>query len=354
MKEQIPYNLLAKYLKGECTRDEIASVEDWFTSLDSGEDDTRLLDEEETNRLQQKMLSEVKRRVEYGRTVKTNPGRSRSLSVLAPTSFRFAAAILLLITFGAALSFWLTSRQTVNHSLVNNQELPAGLTILQNRTSEVQVHRLPDGSLIQLQPGGVVEFEHPFASDRRDVKLVGEAFFDVTKDKNRPFIINARDVMVKVLGTSFNIKAYQNDHEVKVAVKTGKVSVTRPVQDSHGDGQNEVILTPNQEVVYNKVKENFSRQLVATPQIILPEPTLFHMVYDATPVNEIFDVLEKNYGIEIVYDEKTLASCSLTTRMEEEGFYERIEIICQAIGATYEVQDAKVLISSAGCQELNH
>lgn len=354
MKKQVPNTLLAKYLKGDCTRDEIIEVEEWFASLGNGEDDPRLLDDQEAERLQQKMLAEVKRRVEYDSSGKTNRGRTRNLSVFAPAPFRFAAAILLLVASGAILSLWLTSQPATDQVIVSNQALPTGITLIHNKTSKMQEHRLPDGSLIQLQPGGIVEFEHPFASDHRDVKLLGEAFFDVTKDKNRPFIINAHDVMIKVLGTSFNITAYQDHHEVKVAVKTGKVSVTRPVHDAHRDGQNEVILTPNQEVVYNMVKENFSRQLVSTPQVILPEPTLFHMVYEATPVNEIFEVLEQNYGIDIVYDEKTLASCSLTTRMEEEGFYERIEIICQAIGATYEVEDTRVLIKSAGCQELNH
>ncbi|MGC3944088.1 MAG: DUF4974 domain-containing protein [Chryseolinea sp.] len=183
---------------------------------------------------------------------------------------------------------------------------------------------------------------------------MGEAFFDVTKDKSRPFIINARDVMVKVLGTSFNITAYENDPEVIVAVKTGTVSVTRPLNYAQHSGIDEVILTPNQEVIYNIVDENFSRQIVATPQLILEKPTLLHMKYESTPVDEIFKVLEDNYGIDIVYDPKVLSSCSLTTTMEEEGFYERIEIICKAIGATFEVEDARVLIKSAGCHESNN
>jgi transmembrane sensor len=117
---------------------------------------------------------------------------------------------------------------------------------------------------------------------------------------------------------------------------------------------NEVILTPNQEVIYDVLKENFSKQIVATPQIIIAKPTLFHMHYEAKPVDKIFEELEENYGIDILFDAGLLSSCTLTTTLEEEGFHERIEIICRAIGATYEVQDAKVLIQSTGCQELNN
>jgi transmembrane sensor len=102
--------------------------------------------------------------------------------------------------------------------------------------------------------------------------------------------------------------------------------------------------------VYNTIDENFSRKIVDDPQIILEKPTLFAMNYDATPVAEIFKVIEENYGIDIVYNEQVLSGCSLTTSMAEEGLYERIEIICQAIGAKYEMKDAKILITSDGCQ----
>jgi hypothetical protein len=74
------------------------------------------------------------------------------------------------------------------------------------------------------------------------------------------------------------------------------------------------------------------------------------MKYDATPVTKIFQVMEENYGIEIEYDENTMAACSLTTSMAEEGLYERIEVICQAIGAKYEMIDGKIIVSSNGCQ----
>jgi hypothetical protein len=73
------------------------------------------------------------------------------------------------------------------------------------------------------------------------------------------------------------------------------------------------------------------------------------MSYDGTPVTKIFEVLEENYGIEIKYDQDILNGCSLTTTMAEEGFFERIEIICKAIDAQYEIIDSKVVVTSDGC-----
>ena len=185
----------------------------------------------------------------------------------------------------------------------------------------------------------------------RKVLLKGEAFFDVTKDKDRPFIISTSKLTVKVLGTSFNVIAYEGAKEISVAVKTGKVSVAKSSREIiKAPASDEVILTPNQEVIYNTAKEYFSKKLVPEPQIILEKPTLFETQYDGAPVVKILSVLEENYGIDIQYDEDALANCILTTSMAEEGLYERIQIICKAIGAQYEINDTKITIKSNGCQ----
>jgi hypothetical protein len=175
----------------------------------------------------------------------------------------------------------------------------------------------------------------------------------VTKDKARPFIITTNDVTIKVLGTSFNVVAYEGAKETSVVVKTGKVSVYAKTKSGDANQQTsseEVILTPNQEVIYHTATEYFSKKLVAQPEIILAKPTLFETQYDGVPVVKILDVLEQNYGIPIQYDEDALSSCILTTSMAEEGLYERIEIICKAIGAQYETTDTMIVIKSKGCR----
>jgi ferric-dicitrate binding protein FerR (iron transport regulator) len=78
-----------------------------------------------------------------------------------------------------------------------------------------------------LRPNGSIEFPEIFAETRREIHLTGEAFFDVAKDQSRPFIISTGDVTIKVLGTSFNVKAYQGAKEITVAVKTEKSRSTQ-------------------------------------------------------------------------------------------------------------------------------
>ncbi len=168
---------------------------------------------------------------------------------------------------------------------------------------------LEDGTVIMLKPNSSIEYPEKFSKSDRKVQLTGEAFFNVTKDKSRPFIIGTADVTIKVLGTSFNVMAYEGAKEISVAVKTGKVSVYAKAKDlaaNQPEINHEVILTPNQEVIYNTTQEYFAKKLVAEPQIILEKPTLFETQYDDAPVVRILNVLEENYGIDIQYDEETL------------------------------------------------
>jgi transmembrane sensor len=338
--------LLKKYLRGACTPEEVELIDKWFLSHEENPDDDRLINAYERERLEDKMFSRIKANVQPETPVEVvSPVRSFSTNKY----LKIAASISILLLAGITL-FLFSSKVSF---LRGNQEIPlTSVAKFTNNTQEVVQKVLSDGTVIMLHPNGSIEYPEIFPLDKREIVLAGEAFFDVTKDKNRPFIINTGDVTIRVLGTSFNVKAYQGAKEITVAVKSGKVSVYAKKDNAaeRRSDKEEIILTPNQEVVYNTIDENFSKKIVDDPQIILEKPTLFAMEYDETPVAKIFRVMEENYGIDIVYDEQDMAMCSLTTSMSEEGLYERIEIICQAIGAKYEIKDAKILVSSSGCQ----
>ena len=344
MEKEHLTRLLKKYVNGECTPEEHKLIDGWFLSHEDNPDDDRLIDIYERDNLESKMFERIKANVEL-KAIAPKPVTTVKIW------YRAAAAIVMLMVAGLGLYLY-------NQNALFSSRVVAGPTSeilsVTNRTKTVVRKVLSDGTVIMLQPNGSLEFFEEFPLDKREIVLRGEAFFDVTKDKNRPFIINTGDVTVKVLGTSFNVRAYEGAKEISVAVKSGKVSVYAKgidVNTKKSVAKEEIILTPNQEVVYNTIDENFSKKIVDDPQIILEKPTLFAMEYDATPVSRIFQVIEENYGIDIVYDDHALSSCSLTTSMSEEGLYERIEIICQAIGAKYEMKDGKILITtSEGCQ----
>lgn len=223
-----------------------------------------------------------------------------------------------------------------------------------NQSDKPQLIVLPDCSTIVLHPKSSISYAMDFGKNsKREVYLSGEAFFDITKNPDKPFFVYANELITKVLGTSFLIKAFDNDKEVEVAVKTGKVSVfTRMDAEKHQANAKlgGVIITPNQKVMFLRQELRIKKLLADTPEIIasaiLPAPML---KFQDAKVSQIFSNLEQTYGIDIVYDEESLGNCLLTASFTNENLYEKIGMICKGIEARFEVTDAQVVITGSGC-----
>lgn len=343
MKKNISHDLLKRYLQGKTTREESARVDEWYESIGNAPDDL-MMDAATWEEMERNILSRIKGSDDF------TSAKERNLPLsFWQKSLRVAAAITIITVVGVSvLLFGMNeSGNSGLHTFTGSSKIQR----IANNTKATTEQLLSDGTVIQLAPNSSIEFPTTFASNSREVYLKGEAFFDVAKDKKRPFSITTSDVTIKVLGTSFTVKAYEDQQVTNVAVKTGIVSVSTKVKmPGKGEKKNqEVILTPNQEFTYNAANENFSRKLVDQPQVILEEPKLFKMQYDNMPVVKIFNAMEENYGIDIFYDEADLSNCVLTTSMDEEGLFERIEIITKAIGAQYEITDSRIIIKSNGC-----
>ncbi len=87
-----------------------------------------------------------------------------------------------------------------------------------------------------------------------------------------------------------------------------------------------------------------------TPSFIVPDTLDQRMSYEDRPVKEVFDQLGKYYGINIVYDNELLNKCTVTADLVNESFYHKLDLICNAIGAKYELLDGQVVVQSSGCQ----
>lgn len=352
MKKEISPELLQKYLRGEATEEESAYVDEWFQLQEEKPDDIRLQNPIEQESVEKLIFDRIKANI----SVNEREWQSKKPFInnypFFRKSFKWAAALGAIAVFGLGALLYFMQKQ---HGALTSDVLTSigQLKKISNHTLSAKREWLEDGTLINLSPKSTVEFPKAFSKSTREIKLTGEAFFDVAKDKNRPFIITTGAVVIKVLGTSFNVSAYRGAKEITVAVKTGRVSVSASTTSHQNKKDNtfeEIILTPNQKVVYNTTEENFSKSIVDEPEIIVAKPKAYEMKFDGAPVIKILDAIKKNYGIDIVYDRIKLSDCTITTSMAEEGFYERIEIICKAINAQYQVVDDKILITSNGCQ----
>ena len=215
---------------------------------------------------------------------------------------------------------------------------------------------LPDGSTVKLASNSRISYESNFDSlQTRDVYLSGQAFFNVKKNPHHPFRVFANEIVAKVLGTSFTVRAFEKDTIIQVTVSTGKVSVYSQgqvtVKESAAPNKlGGIIVTPNQQLVYEKLRQEFQKVLLDNPVMINAVSVNKSMAYEDVPIDKVFDDLGRDYGINIVYDSELLRKCTVTADISNESFYHKLDLICRAMGARYEVIDAQVVIQSNGCE----
>lgn len=330
MPEKEFSDLLRRYLEGDVTSDEKESVEKWYSLITSMPE--RNLPESEMRKI----------REEYWRGILSHIHRRRIISL------RRILAAAASVSFLVLLFFYLKPPDRWG---IKGGQRPIASEV--NTGAGMRRIVLRDGSKVSLFPGSKIEFANDFPSAVREVYLEGEAFFDIAHDAERPFYVFTNEVVTKVLGTSFSVKAFPGDTDIEIAVRTGKVSVFRK-EDAGASMFTEkaITLTPNQQAVYSRKDDTVSRKLVADPKPVLPGGDAEKMIrFKTTSAADIFRALEKIYGVEIVFDEPAFSDCLLTTSGSQQTLYEFIEIICEAIGATYTVVDAEVRINGKGCKQ---
>ena len=267
----------------------------------------------------------------------------------------YAAATLLLALLGTA-AYLMVAQDKESAKFSYDTITPSKRLIENINTSEKAITlRLPDESTVELAANSRIAYANNFGSTgTRDVYLSGEAFFKVTKKPARPFRVFANEIVTKVLGTSFMVRSFERDTVIQVTVMTGKVSVysqaANAKETSSPNQLGGIILTPNQELVYQKAKQKFRKGLLENPMMISSDAEYQkNMSYDEAPLEKVFAQLSKTYGVSIVYDAELLEKCTVTANLLNETFYTKLELICKAIGARYEIIDGQVVIQSSGC-----
>ncbi len=338
MDQQEFQNLLNKYTSGQCTEQEEKLVQDWFDRIDF-----TLTPLEVNKRLETK--DEIGQQIWKRISAKmAKPERQ----IFMPYVLRAAA-----IFITGLIIVWMLHRLDKNSVNIISKTLNSNTFSVSNEYDHPQQVRLGDGSVVVLQPKSNIRWLKEFEIQRK-VYLTGEASFHVVRDTLHPFLVYSDEVVTRVLGTSFTVKAKPNEDRVIVSVQSGKVSVfTRVKAENQGmpaDYQQKYILTPNQQVVYIRTDSTSKMGLVEKPAIILTKPTLTRVRYDGVLVRDMFTLLQENYGVEIDFNSHELEHCIITTTFNHEGLFERIDLICNAIGAKYEIVDGKIFIKGSSCQ----
>ena len=272
---------------------------------------------------------------------------------------RIAAMLVLLAGFGWL--FWLRHQQP---KVIGYDQLVAAANVemreLVNTTAQPLPVDLEDGSRIVLDPGSRMSYPAHFkgtprGGGKREVFLSGKAFFDIAKDPSRPFFVYANELVTKVLGTSFTVRSFANEQEVSVAVKTGKVAVFSREDPDATDKQSSreltgMVIEPNQQVVLVRKTVKITKSLVPEPEVVAEAGAAPHFEFDETPVSAVFSALQSAYGIDIIYDKNVMDECPITATLTEMSLYEKLDLICKAVDASYKSIDGRIVVEGKGCR----
>ncbi|MGV3603943.1 MAG: FecR family protein [Dyadobacter fermentans] len=335
----IPPALLEKYLSGACTDAEKEIVEAWYASLDG---ETRYLDhlpDAEQDELRHTTFGEIRRELDM---TEERPVRRWPWHWLAG----IAASVLVVLGIflvGNMKAIRLPELTVTAKKPIPSKALP--VTSFENTGTQIVRHQLPDGSVVTMHPKAIIEYSTGFANNQRLVRFSGEGFFDVKKDKKRPFHITSGDMDIRVLGTSFNVKAIENQKQFEVDVVTGSVQVT--AQGQSFDKQ-EVILKPKQQALF----ELDSKRLISKTSPLQAKREIYQpvtIIFEETPLNSVIEQLEKRFNVSISLANPGLAKCGLTANFESQTFPSILEILCTSLDVTYAISDHNITITGEPC-----
>jgi transmembrane sensor len=316
--------LTQKYLKGECSSAEKALLESWTEEQLSS---SKFKDENLANGegIQAEMWQSLQQELNLF------PSRKR---LILWRWLSIAAGVLLML-----------GGVTMYHQ-VQIPSLNKGAQI-QNLGKDQQSITLPDGSIVILGQEAKLTTQRDFGKSNRQVNLEGEAFFKVKPNAKLPFLIQTGGLMVEVLGTSFHIKPNEQNRDIEVAVKTGRVSVYTNAKGSKtGNG---VTLSPNQKVIFDADTRTLQEGIVATPERLETPINPARLQFDEAYLEEILVLLRQDFGVEIIVNDPVMKQCTFTGDLNELDLFQQLEILCNTIDASYTVRGAVIFISGQGC-----
>ena len=242
---------------------------------------------------------------------------------------------------------WLSIAATITILLIagtylwinTTTEIP--MLVKQTNSAEQFQLGMADGSTVELNQNSQLHYPETFEASERNVRLKGEAFFDIAKDANRPFRIALSDGQVTVLGTSFNIRNYPDEEQLEVTVKTGKVRFEY--------GKQQIDLTKGDRFIYNKSTKRY-RKLRDEGMNSLAWQTK-SLNFRNTPLREVIEHINRYYDMALTVANSAALDCGFTASFNEAPLSEVIESIAASLNMSVQQKNNKTSsLIGGGCK----
>lgn len=315
-------DLLVKYLVGETDADETAIVKDWLNASENNLkyyndfkkiwEESLLIASQKTTINEDEAWKRFQNRIHEKDNVIKIPKKSYSRWL------QIAASIILISTLG-----WL------GYSYFENKSADELIQVYASNSTINDT--LPDGTIVTLNQNSSLSYKK-FVGHTRPVTLKGEAFFKVTPDKTKPFIIYVNDVKVKVVGTSFNVK--NKNGQTTVNVETGIVKVSRNKDEVELRKGEKVVIANKQTGLLKSVSKGRLYNYYRNKELVC----------DQTPLQELVDALNEIYNVNIIIKTASLQEKPLTTIFKDQSLDQILEVIQETFTIKIEQKDNQIIL----------
>jgi ferric-dicitrate binding protein FerR (iron transport regulator) len=320
---------LIKYITGQADTDEVNHVRAWLAASEErrrelsriknswilsglGNEVDQLIKEPEIRRILDKirLIHEKDRK------------KTLRLKLL-----KYAATLFLIVSISGSVGYFI-SRTTIPSSEY------AGIIVPNGERSKVI---LPDGTTVQLNGGSQLKFSTDIQSKNRTVFLEGEAFFDVTHDHSRPFVVETGNLQVEVLGTSFNVSSYPNDKMVTTYLEKGKIKILI-------DGQKDIYLNPSEALKFEKSTGETTKQIISDQRF--SDWTRGVLNIQGETIEELAKKLERRFDLKINFGDDEVRKHTYSGSIKDENLNTVLEALKFTSSLKYEKHEKTVTIYS--------
>jgi ferric-dicitrate binding protein FerR (iron transport regulator) len=333
-EHKIPIDLISRFLSGEATGKESDALNSW---IEESPENAHILGEyrkiwEQTGILQGKPSFDLDEEWAHFRELADPPKKENQLwNFLAGPKFfgsfyRMAAFVAVGLILGYSIYFFGKQFSTETFYAKLGKE-------------NVQ---LPDGSIVTLNKDAEITYPGKFSSQNRLVNFKGEGFFSIEKDSLCPFIIRSGNLSIRVLGTSFNVKASSGSTEIEVIVNTGTVALYEG-----SDRKNETRISAGQKAVYIKELKKISISDNINPNFLAWQTGKID--FRGSSLVQVLDVLSSVYHKTFIITSEDLINCRLTVSFDNQELGAVLKVLEATLDIHFTVKGEIIELSGQGC-----
>ena len=339
MQNKKGIKLLEKYLSGTVSSNEVNELQQWLEDASHVEAMSEWMEERwnlsEVNGNNkdeaESILHQLKSKIEEESAEKEDTKRKSKVLPLQRW-LRIASVIILPILFLGLGYFWASNN--------NGFQETGDLQMIVPKGQKVQV-RLADGSEVWLNSESTLTYPSTFKKNSREVTLTGEAYFKVTHNTDRPFIVKTNGADVRVLGTEFDVCNYADEELIETTLVNGKVELE--FYNKAGKRSKPLILKPNEKATFNR----------KTSKVVLSQLNAFdhtgwkdgRLAFKSVAFGELSKKLERWYDVKFVFENEELKNELYTGSFDKETFEQAINALRLSSHFNYKIKKRTVYIS---------